>query len=447
VSRLLQRVKRSLFLRLVLIFLAAAVIASLLIMGGLRLIYHGELNYGLERYVRHYLSYLVTDLGTPPDPQRAKQLTQQLPLDIRLCGPELSWASHADFPPPSALDEPYHRDGDILVYHAGHQHILGITNGQYRVLLAIPGFSSHGHYQASLLIMLVILAILIAIYSAVSWLFRPLKWISEGSARIGQGDLAYRLPEHREDELGSIIRDINAMAGELQQRLEAKRQLLLAVSHELRTPLTRARLALEFLDELARPRQLIQEELDEITHLVEELLETERLSENHHLLDLRDVDLTKLTRELLHERFSSQSKRLRASLPEPPVHVFADAPRVRLLLRNLIANALQHSDTPQPVELRLVLSDTSYRFEVVDHGKGIAEEHLALLSEPFYRVDPARRRETGGFGLGLYLCRLVAEAHDGSLIIESELERGTRVIATLAIRPDAAKSNGNVNET
>jgi signal transduction histidine kinase len=115
-----------------------------------------------------------------------------------------------------------------------------------------------------------------------------------------------------------------------------------------------------------------------------------------------------------------------------------DTPRLRLLLRNLIHNALQHSGSLEPVEIRLQVVDDRYQIRVTDHGSGIAEEHLASLTEPFYRVDPARRRETGGYGLGLYLCRLVAEAHGGTLEIESTPKRGTTVTATLAIKPKAA---------
>jgi signal transduction histidine kinase len=433
---LLRGMRRSLFLRLVLIFLLAAVAASLLIAGGLRLLYHDEVQQGPERYVTHYLSYLLADLGTPPDPRRASEIARQLPLDIRLAGPGLTWTSHPDFPLISTLGEPSRRHNDILVYHSGYRHILCITQGDYQVYLALPGFSQERHPKVALLVILVFIFILIGTYLAVRWLFRPLKWISEGTARIGQGELTYRLPEHREDELGSIIRDINAMAQDLERRLEAKRELLLAVSHELRTPLTRAKLALEFLPENSRQRRLIKEELDEISQLVEELLETERLSERHLKLDLQEVDLNELVHKLISEHFGSDENRLQVRLPDDACSIFADAPRLRLLLRNLIHNALQHSDSSNPVEVCVQFAEDRYRIIVTDHGSGIAEEHLPYLTEPFYRADPARQRKTGGFGLGLYLCRLVAQAHDGSLTIKSAPDQGTTVTAYLAIKPN-----------
>jgi signal transduction histidine kinase len=73
--------------------------------------------------------------------------------------------------------------------------------------------------------------------------------------------------------------------------------------------------------------------------------------------------------------------------------------------------------------------------EVIDKGEGIAAEHLPKLSEPFYRADSARQRNTGGFGLGLYLCRLIVQAHGGDLTIESELGEGTHITVTLPPHP------------
>ena len=95
----------------------------------------------------------------------------------------------------------------------------------------------------------------------------------------------------------------------------------------------------------------------------------------------------------------------------------ADPVRVRLLLRNLIDNALRHSaGAAQPPSLELARdADGQLRISVRDHGPGVDDEQLARLAEPFYRADTARQRSTGGVGLGLYLCRLVAQAHGGTL--------------------------------
>jgi len=107
------------------------------------------------------------------------------------------------------------------------------------------------------------------------------------------------------------------------------------------------------------------------------------------------------------------------------------------VVKNLLHNALKYTPAGcAPPELSASRSDTTIEITVRDHGDGIAEEHLAHISEPFYRVDPARRRATGGYGLGLYLSRMVVEAHAGTLRIESVHGDGTRVTVSLPNHPE-----------
>ena len=108
-----------------------------------------------------------------------------------------------------------------------------------------------------------------------------------------------------------------------------------------------------------------------------------------------------------------------------------DPLRIRLLLRNLISNALQHSESE--VVVNLELKEKSVCISVQDTGAGIASEHIQYLTQAFYRVDDARLRKTGGFGLGLYLCDLIAKAHGGELIINSEVNKGTCVCVELNV--------------
>jgi signal transduction histidine kinase len=87
---------------------------------------------------------------------------------------------------------------------------------------------------------------------------------------------------------------------------------------------------------------------------------------------------------------------------------------MRLLLRNLLDNALRHSaGATQPPVLRVTVQGQGVEFTVRDHGPGVPPDALSHLAEPFYRPDTARERATGGVGLGLYLCKLVAQAHGG----------------------------------
>jgi signal transduction histidine kinase len=153
--------------------------------------------------------------------------------------------------------------------------------------------------------------------------------------------------------------------------------------------------------------------------LITDLLESERLATGHAALQTERVDLGALARELLATQFAQADVTLQVDESLGPVQ--ADPTRVRLLLRNLIDNALRHSaGAAQPPLLELAReADGQLRVSVRDHGPGVSEEQLARLAEPFYRADSARQRSTGGVGLGLYLCRLVAQAHGGTLSLRN----------------------------
>jgi signal transduction histidine kinase len=235
----------------------------------------------------------------------------------------------------------------------------------------------------------------------------------------------------RKDELGDLAERINRMAQSLHGKLDAKRALLLAISHELRSPLTRARVNAELVEE-GEHRSALLRDLGEMRDLITELLESERLASGHVALHTEAVDLPALVRELVAAQWPDAGLNLQLDERIGPVRV--DPMRVRLLLRNLIDNALRHSvraPTPPVVSLSSD-ADGQLQLSVRDFGSGVTEEHLAHLAEPFYRADSARQRATGGFGLGLYLCQLVAQAHGGVLHIR-RVEPGLEVVASWPI--------------
>jgi signal transduction histidine kinase len=309
--------------------------------------------------------------------------------------------------------------------HAGREYLVTRHDG-YTYALSVPATESSWRVWLPLAALLVVLVLL---YQATRLLFRPIAEIQAGVERIGAGELEHRLDVRRRDELGDLAASINAMAGQIRRMLEAKRQLLLAISHELRSPLTRAKVAAALLEDPAQ-RTEIARDLDELERLIEELLEIERLSGPHRALERRAVALEALIEETLASFFPGVEVRRR--FPAPNIEAEVDVPRMKLLLKNLLENALRH--TPQghaPPEVALERTRDEIVLAVRDHGSGIAPEHLPHVTEPFYRADPARRRDTGGYGLGLYLCRVIAEAHGGRVAIESRVGEGTTVRVTL----------------
>jgi signal transduction histidine kinase len=275
-------------------------------------------------------------------------------------------------------------------------------------------------------------------YFMVNRLLDPVRMLRRGAERIRSGDLSYRVHNARQDELGALTDSINNKADSLQSKIEAKTQLIFAISHELRTPLTKAKLRLEFMPESIEKANL-REDIDEIDHLIGDLIEAERLNDEHTALSAEPVQLAEFVESVVDQYFSYEGG-LEIVLPSEDREFVIDKLRIRLLLTNLLNNAIRHGQD-NPLRVEVIFNDASATLIVEDQGEGIGPEHIEQVCEPFYRADSSRQRNTGGFGLGLYLCRLIAQAHGGSLQIESELGEGTRIIVQVLQRPTQNDSN------
>ena len=398
--------RHSLRLRLVALFLLLALAMSASFLFGMQ----RAISMGWRDAVRplagDYVQRVLEEIGSPPSVERAQALVQRLPVSIRIRGPQVNWRSDERW------DDRQHwraddDDKEFLRRTTADGHVveLGLSVSVWQDKPRRIGWMT--------LSVLLVLTALAWIY--VHRLLRPLRDIGAGAQRFGAGDFGQPIPVRRRDELGQLAEGVNTMAQDIHGMLEAKRGLLLAISHELRSPLTRARLHTELLPEspeLAPTREALLRDLAVMRDLVTDLLESERLATRHAALQLEPTDLGQLAREVLDgmRGEGGQTPRLHVAdgLPQLPL----DRARMRLLLRNLLGNALRHSGAArQPPELHLQPENGGIRLRVRDHGPGVDPAVLPHLAEPFYRPDAARERSSGGVGLGLYLCRLVAQAH------------------------------------
>ena len=241
-------------------------------------------------------------------------------------------------------------------------------------------------------------------FGVIRHMVQPLHALALGAEAFRRGEFSHRVPVIHGDEIGDLAMRFNQMAADIQAMLDGKRALLLAISHELRSPLTRARLHAELVGEGAS-RDALLDELAQMRDLITALLESERLGSGHSALQLSDCDLAELARE---QAKAGVELHVEPGLPG----LRLDRLRVQLLLRNLVHNALRHNDASRgAVQLSLARAGEGVRLTVRDFGPGVPPEALPQLGQPFYRPDAARTRVEGGVGLGLCLCRLVAEAH------------------------------------
>lgn len=437
---LLAQVTRSLFVRLLLIFGVTVILIFAIIYVSLQQLNQINSNQIVaipDFFVRNIES-IIDDIGTPPDLERAALLAQDLDWTIRIEHPEMVWRSDNDYRLAVELSE-FTRSlsGDAELRTWNNEDIIVVSRDAYRFFMHQRYLDSTDFNYVVLYSGLAIAAIVLFLnYLLVRRLLEPVRMLKDGAERIRHGDLGYRVRNSRQDELGELTNSVNHMADSLQSMLEAKRQLLLAISHELRTPITRAKLQLEFMDD-DKLKAALLDDINEIDLLISDLLEAERLNNTHSVLVTEPVMLRSFL-ETVVNGFIIQESEVRFYGPEQDAEFVIDKLRIRLLVTNLLNNATQHGHG-NPIEVRLAFREQGGVIEVIDQGEGIAEEHLPNITEPFYRADSARQRNTGGFGLGLYLCKLICEAHGGSLAIQSKLGSGTRITVSIPRRPPDSK--------
>jgi signal transduction histidine kinase len=428
-----HRVAHSIKLRMVLVFVLLAVAMAFVFITGAQKAFTMGWREAARPILMDYVDRLaaeVTTGGPTPSVERAQAITGRLPLTVRIEGPAIRWASHPDA-------KPAHRewgagqDWTALLQRQtadGHRIEFGVN---------VEAFERQPRMIGYALGALLVLTLLAWLY--VRRVLKPLDAIGEGARRFGRGDFSQPIPAHGRhgpDELGELALTINTMGRDIHQMLEAKRSLLLAISHELRSPLTRARLNTELLpetDEIRPQRDALLRDLREMAALVSDLLESERLSGNHAALQRAPTDVAALAREVVDELQARHAgaARVTVSAPAGLPAVSVDAARVRLLLRNLVDNALRHgADAAVAPAVTLSASAGVLTIEVRDHGPGVPPDQLAQLAQAFYRPDSARTRSAGGVGLGLYLCRLMAQAHGGTFAVRNA-QPGLAVTVTL----------------
>ena len=434
-TALIQSVRRSLFLRLLLIFGITIILFFLILSISLRTV-NQNINAieTIPDYFTRNIESVILDIGTPPNLSNAMRLAGELNWSINIHNPIMRWSS--DNENRLNIDESlYNRTltGEAEVRLINDEEIIMVKTGGYDFYLYQRFFDDNNFNYVVLYIGVSLAALVLFLnYFMVNKLLSPIHLLRKGAERIRHGDLNFRVKSNRQDELGELTESINHMADSLQSMLEAKRQLLLAISHELRTPITKAKLRLEFMPESIEKDQL-KEDIQEIELLISDLIEAERLNYEHSVLVTEPVLIAEFVNGVT-EQFDYYAGGLLIETPDNDEEFLIDRLRIRLLITNLLNNAVRHGEN-NPIRVGISFSNDQAVLEVEDQGEGIAEEHLSQISEPFYRADSARQRNTGGFGLGLYLCRLIAAAHGGEFIIESKLGEGTHITVRLPRHP------------
>ncbi|PPK69832.1 two-component system sensor histidine kinase MtrB [Actinokineospora auranticolor] len=260
----------------------------------------------------------------------------------------------------------------------------------------------------------------------------PVRRAARAAARFADGELDERMVVAGEDDVAQLAQSYNEMAESIANQIrqledfgQLQRRFTSDVSHELRTPLTTVRMAADVLHAsraqfpagLARSTELLVDELDRFESLLGDLLEISRLDAGVEDLVAEYADLRAIARravESVRVIARNAGSEIILDLPEDEVTAEVESRRIERILRNLLANAIDHGEG-RPVELRMVMGPEAVAVTVRDHGVGLRTGEADLVFNRFWRADPSRNRHTGGTGLGLAISLEDARLHGGGL--------------------------------
>ena len=295
--------------------------------------------------------------------------------------------------------------------------------------LRLP-FMSPGVWWAQLLAVFLTAGLLCYL---LAWYFSsPIVRLRAATQRLAAGDLTARVGAargKRRDELADLGRDFDVMAERLQSLVDSQQRLLHDISHELRSPLTRQKIAIELAresdgDEARWALERIEREADRLGDLINQLLTLARLESDSPVLDGDDVDLQELVNEVvLDADFEARSRdRAVRLVASRGCTIVGNHQLLHSAVENVVRNAVSYTAAGTTVEVALRCEENPSDagppqavISVLDHGAGVPQAALADIFRPFYRVEDARDRQSGGMGLGLSITQRAVQIHGGTV--------------------------------
>ena len=423
-----KRIIRSVFTKLLLIIFFTGICINLVV-GGFFWIHRSAAGRPLHKNILQYLNYIIADIGNPPKLDRAKQIANQASLKIYYDGPSNTWSTAEDFSEvPKVHWRKWSENPLIRVGRYHGYHFIEFSHELGRFVFWLDKNLNLDPERRRLVIILLSLLTLIltGAFLSIRWILRSVRLLDHGVREVSQGNLKHQLPLKGSVELRDLAAAFNDMTERIRDMLRTKEQLLLDISHELRSPLTRMKVALEFLPQ-GQARESITNDVIEMETMINEILETARMHHLHGKLTLGPINLVHLLSEIL-PGFEQQPPGvvLEDSPSELMVHV--DQEQIKTVFKNILTNAIKFSNPDgEPVIISLKVESPDIVVRIADKGIGIPQDELPFIFEPFYRVDKSRAKATGGYGLGLSLCKTIMQAHGGKIDVESAPNIGTTI--------------------
>ena len=321
------------------------------------------------------------------------------------------------------------------------------SDGHHRYTIALvlpPGprvfFGPHG-FPLTGLLFLVLCSGLVCYF--LSWyLTKPIVRLRAATRQLSAGDLTARAgapPSRRRDEISGLMRDFDAMAERMESLVKAQSRLLNDISHELRSPLARLNVALGLArkrsgSESADMLERMELEANRLNELIGRILTLARLEDGEQRLPRTPVPLDELVLNVAEDaEFEAQARHchVRSTIPEGDWGVRGNASLLHSAIENVVRNAIRYTREGTTVEIQLQRTGGPNGAEalvaVTDFGPGVPPDSLEKLFQPFYRLDDARDRLTGGVGLGLAITERAVRFHGGRVAAYNQAEGGLLV--------------------
>ena len=327
-------------------------------------------------------------------------------------------------------------DWKIHLDHSNRIIKLPLSMPNTNLLIRLPTYMLPGKYWQEAHVILHFLFPLILMTLVTLTLYRqlmtPIKLLESATHSFAEGKLDYRVKPllgKRDDELGRLASNFDNMAERIQSLIQDQRYLINDLSHELRTPLQRIELSLSRgnldIDRIKRETQSIKQ-------LVEDTLSLAWLQNESPNLRTQTLDIISLLDAIIDDaRFEYPDNQIVLHSPDELMIWNSSEKALNLSLENIIRNALRHSPPQGVVTIEAKVQQDLISIDIKDEGEGVAEQYLEMIFKPFFRIDSARGRDSGGIGLGLALTKRQIEKMGGNILASSRQPTGLSMHITL----------------
>lgn len=327
-------------------------------------------------------------------------------------------------------------------------HEVSAADGRHYIMVAevpprpwLPLLRQKPPFTGLAILAIAVLVSGIICYVLAGYLTSDVRRLRAATQQLAAGDLSARADApkgRRRDEIAQLVRDFNTMAARLQDLVTAQSRLLNDISHELRSPLARLSVALGLAwqrsgEDAHSALQRIELEANRLNELIERLLTLARLEGGEDAMRHTAIPLDELVQDItLDADFEAQSRQCHVlCMIQDEVTVYGSASLLHSAIENVVRNATRHTREGTDVEIRVARESANGKSEavvrVIDRGPGVPQESLEKLFRPFYRLDDARGRQTGGVGLGLAITERAVRLHGGTVRAANRPEGGLMV--------------------